>query len=351
MINHFLHLCKLFVGITIVVMSIACSSRVIPITIYTSLQDHQVDEFVEHILMTLDSSACPIISREKMQFNIIALKSSDDLINQYKDQSISIDSFQLILQKTDLLIGLGSNDLLNISNNLGDRQRHFIDEESLTQSFLELICDQDLHSKIAIAYHISLREDSEESESADYVKDQIPIFNEEKLYELAFDTFGKFAEAQNLLANEKNNNITDELITNTLRLFHSERSIVQIQNGSSAKIIELTIPEYLSRMHRLNQYDQIHYQWNDDIKILTPWHDNGVELSNQKSTLMGKQRFTGYRKNMILYSDMVHKSIELHADLTETIDIMGNSVLEWQVLIGDIRILTEDKGSLNPQTT
>ena len=349
MIIHLFNRWNHFLCIALAVGFGACSSHTNQITIYTSLEGYQLDEFIENIQTHMLNTDCLSSNREILTFNIVKLISSDESSDRLLENTISKDSFQINLHHFDHIFALRSTDLFNLSKSSNSDQKHFIDEEIFLKSFIEHVCDKNLNGATAIAYHVNIEEASHES--VDNTNDQIPTFDEEKLYELAYETFGKFAEAQNLLANEKNANITDELIKNTLRLFHSHQSIVQIQNSSASTLIELTIPEYLSRMLRLSQYDQIHYQWDDDIKIKTPWHDNGGELSNQKSTLSGQQRFTGYRKNMILYSDTVNKSIELHADLTESIDIMGNAVLQWQVLIGDIKILTDDTVSLNHQTT
>lgn len=169
--------------------------------------------------------------------------------------------------------------------------------------------------------------------------DQIPTLNPVILDELAIATFWKFAEGQNLLANEKNSKITDHLIDNMMRLFVSDEIVVEIQNRQDLHITSMDVKKYLHRMTKLNRYDGIEISWNNDLKMMQPWDSKpGTELQESQSFITGQQKFFGFKKGQILYSDSVDKTIDLHARLVEKVDITGNITLEWEVLLGDIRI-------------
>lgn len=165
----------------------------------------------------------------------------------------------------------------------------------------------------------------------------IPTFKRELLTEKAFEIFYQFAEAQELIANDKNSKIGNDLIDNTLRLFDTENNKVEILNIGTNEPIQFSTRAYLRRMLD-RPFDRIGIEWNQDWTVVDDWTDAGEEIPQSEMTARGRQVFKGYRKNLIAYSDAIDKNVNFQAKLVESIDDNGNEILEWKVFIGDITI-------------
>jgi len=168
----------------------------------------------------------------------------------------------------------------------------------------------------------------------------IPVFKKELLTERAFEVFYQFAEAQELIANDKNSRIANDLVDNTLRLFDNENRKVEILNLGTEKPIRFTTRQYLKRLMN-RPFDKIVIEWNRDWTVVDDWTDAEEEIPQSEMTATGKQVFKGYRKNLTAYSDAIDKNVNFQAKLVETIDSSGNEVLEWKVFIGDITIASD----------
>lgn len=232
---------------------------------------------------------------------------------------------------------------LDAANSLGTNvglKKIFLNDITMVKSMSESLCDGSIHeNQIVVFYNYSsdnLMKPLEESGTP-----SVPKFDASQMDILAAETFYKLAEAQNLLANEQNVNIADEIISNTLRIFYSAQNTVQIKNLHQQSTIELPVKDYLHRLYNLKQYDSVNVTWNDDLKILKTWEIDNTEIPKSTNYMSGRQKFTGYKKNIALYTDTVDKTIELHAKLVENIDITGNVVLEWKVFLGDINISSD----------
>jgi hypothetical protein len=162
------------------------------------------------------------------------------------------------------------------------------------------------------------------------------LFRKEQLTSRAFEIFYQFAEAQNLIANEKNASISEDLIDNTLRLF-DENNKVEILNLGTREPIRFTTRQYLRRL-LTRPFDEVGIEWNKDWTVTREWTDAGAEIPESEMVAEGEQYFKGYRKSLVAYSDAIKKNVHFHARLVETIDDNGNEVLEWKVFIGDITI-------------
>jgi len=168
---------------------------------------------------------------------------------------------------------------------------------------------------------------------------KVPTFKKELLTEKAFEIFYQFAEAQELIANNKNTPIANDLIDNTLRLFHGDNK-VEILNLGTRKPIEFSTTAYLKRL--LNRpFDEVAIEWDQDWTVVNDWTDAGEEIPVSEMTAQGKQVFKGYRRNLVAYSDAINKNVNFQAKLVEAIDVNGNEVLEWKVFIGDITIASQ----------
>ncbi len=168
----------------------------------------------------------------------------------------------------------------------------------------------------------------------------IPTFKRELLTEKAFEIFYQFAEAQELIANDNNVSISNDLVNNTLRLFDSDNTKIEILNLGTKKPIEFSAKGYLKRLMN-RPFDQIGIEWNQDWSVVDDWTDAGEEIPQSEMTAKGTQVFKGYRKNLIAYSDAIDKNVNFQAKLVETINEDGNEVLEWKVFIGDITIASD----------
>jgi hypothetical protein len=169
----------------------------------------------------------------------------------------------------------------------------------------------------------------------------VPLFRKEELTDKAFQIFYQFVEAQNLIANDKNTEIANDLIDNTIRLF-DENKQVEILNLGTTRPIQLSTKQYLQRL--LNRpFDEVAIEWNRDWTVIQDWTDAGTEIPESQMSAEGEQFFKGYRKNLVAYSDVIKKNVNFHAKLVESIDDDGNEVIEWKIFIGDITIASKPK--------
>lgn len=169
---------------------------------------------------------------------------------------------------------------------------------------------------------------------------RIPVFSKEALTERAFEIFYQFAEAQELIANDKNAPIADDLIENTLRLFDGNDKRIEILNLGTTSPIRFSTTQYLERL-RTRPFDEIAIDWDRDWTVVQDWSDAGTEIPESQMSAEGQQYFRGFRKNLVAYSDAIKKKVNFQAKLVESIDTKGNEVLEWKVLIGDISIASQ----------
>ncbi len=304
---------------------------------------------VVNILAVIFFASC---NRQGPQKQVYLISSSindesavaQHLINQgyaIKTLSIDIEGEQHFEEEesdriSDIIEAYEISELLAInSDHLSDgmltnvTQRHFTDIESLNLVLSKLITQSE---NIIILDSWNLDREKAMSNNT-----QTPIFEDEMLYELAHDKFWKFVDAQNLIANEQNKAIVSSLIQNALDLFIERGAQIEIQNKSQASPISLSPRAYFERLANLDRYEGIELTWDQNLSVVSPWQDISTELPKKIAKIKGNQRFTGYKKSTILYSDQIEKQVELHAEMVESIDLTGKKNIEWQVLLGSIR--------------
>lgn len=313
------------------------------ITLYTSVDHDDITQFYNDLHNPYAFYTCD--QSKTRQVNVV-LGSDVQLVE--RSNIISRENKESQVSNMDYLFALNSISAAEKVKITGDHKKYFSDENSLLSSLSELICNGEEINNVLIYFNYEPQTKS--TDSTEKYNIQVPQFDPSLLDVMAAETFYKFTEVQNLLANEKNTNLTDEIISNALRIFVSDQASVEIQNKSHGTPITLSIRDYLHRLYGLNQYDRVHIAWNHDIKMTESWQLSRSEIPASYNIISGRQTFKGYKKNMVLYSDEVDKTIELHALLVENIDMTGNLVLEWKVFLGDIKVSSDSHTTFKDHT-
>ncbi|MEE9371794.1 MAG: hypothetical protein V3V00_01950 [Saprospiraceae bacterium] len=312
----------------------------------------------------------PTVFTKKLSHYIIPnfLKSQTNNNVDPKDLELYINSFDV---NTTKIMGINSLGIEYKNLHLNQAVNHFQNIYDLKDALSDYICNEINEKNVLILLNVfndtsledclkrceSLAENSVCADDGNIYHNieclkcysdlneiscikSIPTFKRELLTEKAFEIFYQFTEAQKLIANDNNATISNDLIDNTLRLFHSENTKIEILNLGTREPIQFSARDYLKRMMK-RPFDRIDIEWNQDWTVMNDWTDAGSEIPESEMTARGRQSFKGYRKNLVAYSDAIDKNVNFQAKLVESIDANGNEVLEWKVFIGNITIASE----------
>ncbi|MEZ5009382.1 MAG: hypothetical protein R2728_04955 [Chitinophagales bacterium] len=144
----------------------------------------------------------------------------------------------------------------------------------------------------------------------------------------------RLGEYLSIISNKESDRFTaTKAKDEAFKLFTGERATVETSNVNTGDISTRPIKVYLEVLQQL-KYDKVEISWSEIgyVSSLRPDQEG-----NLWGTVSIKQKFTGYRDGIAIYSDITYKEIEVKFETYQK-NIGGEQVSQWDVFLNNIGV-------------